>query len=188
MSDRTDPATCADETLSTLRRVHSSRNLGRGPIPDETLLRILEVGRWTGSSSNRQPWTFVVVRDPETLRAMAEASPNTSHVGRAELVIAIVMGGPDLPGGPQPTSNTFDEGRVAERILVAATALGLASAIGWILAGGRDAVRDLLGIPEDRLIRTVISLGHPGPATAPRSAPGTARKPLEEIVRYGRFA
>ncbi len=188
MTDRPDPGASADATLRTLRRVHSTRDLTRGPIPDDTLERILEVGRWTGSSGNRQPWTFVVVRDRETLRAMAEASPNTGHVGRAEVVIAIVMGGPDLPGGPHTTWDAFDEGRAAERMLVAATALGLASAIGWVLAGGRDAVRALLGIPEDRMIRTVISLGYPGETSGRRSAPGTARKPLAEIVRYERFA
>ncbi len=188
MTARATPSACADETLRTLRSVRSTRALARGPITPETIERILEVGRWTGSSTNRQPWTFVVVRDRETLRAMAEAAPNAAHVGRAEAVIALVMGGPDLPGGPQPTWDAYDEGRAVERMLVAATALGLASAMGWVLSGGREAVRALLGIPDDRLVRSVISLGHPGPTSGPRRAPGTARKPLAEIVRYERFA
>jgi hypothetical protein len=38
------------------------------------------------------------------------------------------------------------------------------------------------------MARTVISLGYPGETSGLPSAPGTARKPLAEIVRYERFA
>ncbi|MGZ6328736.1 MAG: nitroreductase family protein, partial [Candidatus Limnocylindrales bacterium] len=111
--------------LRIMRRVRSVRSFRPDPVPDEFLTEILEVARWTGSGSNRQPWTFVVVRERATLSAIAAASPNARHVAGAAAAIVIVM------DGDMPEIETFDEGRVAERILVAATALGLASAIGW---------------------------------------------------------
>ena len=169
--------------LDTMRRVRSVREFRPDPIPDDVLTEILDVARWTGSGMNRQPWTFVVVRERSSLRAIAEASPNTRHVAGAAAAIVVVMSG-DSPG-----IDTFDEGRVAERILISATALGLASAIGWVMAAGAPAVAALLAVPEGGRVRTLVSLGYPTAAAArPKSAPGTARKPLDEVVRFERFA
>jgi nitroreductase len=170
------------DLLRVLRSVRSVREFRPDPVPDELLAEILEVARWTGSGMNRQPWTFVVVRERATLAAIADASPNAGHVRGAAAAIVIVM------AGEQPELATFDEGRAAERILAAATALGLASAIGWIQPAGRPAVAALLGVPEGRRVRTLISLGYPTEAAArPKAAPGAARRPLAEIVRHERF-
>jgi nitroreductase len=166
-----------------MHRVRSVREFRPDPVADELLTAILEAARWTGSGSNRQPWVFIVIRERATLRAIADASPNTRHVGGAAAAIVIVM------DGESPKIKTFDEGRAAERIVVAATALGLGSAIGWIMPHGSAAVAALLGIPEGRRVRTIVSLGYPTDAAArPRSLPGTARKSIAEVVRFERFA
>jgi len=123
------------------------------------------------------------VRDRAALSEIASASPNVRHVTGAAAVIVIVM------DGDSPEIETFDEGRVAERILVAATALDLASAIGWIRPAGALAVGALLGVPNGRRTRTLVSLGYPTEEGArPKSAPGTARRPLAEMVRFERFS
>jgi nitroreductase len=169
--------------LRTMRRVRSVRDFRPDPVPDELLAEILDVARWTGSGMNRQPWTFVAIRERATLRAIAEASPNAHHVAGAAAAIVIVM------AGEMPEIEAFDEARVAERILVAATALGLASAIGWIMPPAAAAVAALLNVPGGRRIRTVVSLGYPTTDSArPKSAPGTARRPLAEVVCFERFA
>jgi nitroreductase len=170
------------ETLRTLRSVRSIRDFRVDPIPAEDLAEILEVARWTGSGMNRQPWTFVVVRERTTLQAIAAASPNTRHIAGAAVGIVIVM------DGAMPDLETFDEARVAERILIAATALGLASAVGWVVPGAAAQVKALLGVPADRTVRTLVSLGYPTATGAqPKSAPGAARRPLAEMVRHERF-
>lgn len=179
----TDPATPTTdgELLRALRRVRSVRSFRPDPVPEDLLTAILEVARWTGSGGNRQPWTFVLVRERATLRAIAEASPNTGHVAGAAAAIVIVMDG-------AAEIETFDEGRAAERILVAATALGLASAIGWIVPTASPGVASLLGAPEGSRVRTLVSLGYPTEDGArPKAAPGTARRPLEEVVRLERM-
>jgi nitroreductase len=162
--------------------VRSVRDLHPDPIPDGALDAILEVARWTGSGMNRQPWTFVVVRDRTTLAAIADASTNTGHVANAGAAILLVM------EDGMPGITTFDEGRAAERICIAATAEGLASALGWISEEARPAVAELLGVPQGRHVRTLISLGRATEAGArPKAAPGTARKPLADVVRYERY-
>lgn len=167
----------ASELISFLRRVRQTRDFRSDAVPDGALRDILDVARWSGSGMNRQPWQFHVVHDRALLEQIAQAAPNAGHVAGAAAAIAISM------PGKSPEMDAYDEGRVAERILAAATALGLAAGIGWVAAEGRAEVRRLLGITERRLVRTVVSLGYPSEdALKPKSAPGEARKPLDELV------
>ena len=102
--------------------------------------------------------------------------------------LSAIAGTPGMDGDA-PEIKTFDQVRVAERILGAATALSLASAIGWIVPAGAATVATLPGVPEGRRARTLVSLGYPSEEGArPKSAPGTARRPLAEMVRFERFS
>ena len=176
MTDITDRSATV---LRALRRTKQIRRFTDEPVGADALEQILEVARWTGSSMNSQPWTFVVVRDRAVLDAIASAAKYARHVGHAPLAIAIVMPGDDAE------SEAYDEGRAAERILIAAHALGLGAGIGWAQGETeQSAVRELLDVASPAYVRTIISVGHPTEEAArPRTAPGTARRPLSEIVR-----
>jgi nitroreductase len=183
MTARNATPTDSESVLRTLRRTRQIRDFRPDPIPDDVLEDVLDVARWTGSAMNRQPWRFIVVRDPDRRAKLAELAPQAGHVAKAAAAIAIVM------PGESPDQDSFDEGRVAERILVAAEALGLGAGIGWARKQNWPAVGEFLGIPQPQYVRTFVSLGYPSDAAAqPKSAPGTARKPLGELVRYERFA
>jgi nitroreductase len=180
-TSKTGPAE-AEAVLRALRRTHQVRELRPDPVPEEQLQELLEVARWTGSSTNWQPWTFIVIRDRNRLTQLAELLPNASHTGRASFVIAVAM------PGEKPEWETYDEGRVAERLLVAAEALGLGAAMGWAFGPRRAQVSEFLGVKPPGYVRTVVSVGHASDAArAPKSAPGSARKPLADLVRYERF-
>jgi nitroreductase len=113
---------------------------------------------------------------------MAAAATNTPHVGVAPVVIAVAM----QPMGE--TSDNFDEGRLAERIMVAATAHGLACGIGRARPDAQRVIGPLLGVPPDQFVRTMVSIGYPTEAgRRPKSPRGKARKPLDELVRRERF-
>ena len=83
------------EQLRPLIRVRQIRDFGLEPVQDgEDLDAILEVARWTGSSRNEQPCRFVVVRDPATLRRIAEVGqPQTRAFRTAVVGIAISLPG-----------------------------------------------------------------------------------------------
>jgi nitroreductase len=86
--------------------------------------------------------------------------------------------------GDNPEWDAYDEGRAAERMLIAAGALGLGAGIGWVRAAQRPAVAAFLGLIAPAFVRTIISLGHPTEAARRlHSAPGAARRPLAELVR-----
>lgn len=173
-----DTAADAHARLRDLRGLRQTRRFTEDPVTDTDLLRILEVARWTGSGANRQPWTFVIVRTPAERQRIAELAPRASHVAGAPVAIAIVM------DGAAPLWDDYDEGRVAERILIAATALGLGGGIGLANGPERAEIGALLDVRLPAYIRTMISLGHPAKAALRRhSGPGTGRRPLAELVR-----
>jgi nitroreductase len=164
----------AEDRIAFLRSLRAVRSFRPEPVPQVVVDDILEVGRWSGSASNRQPWELVVIRDRETLEALASVEGYAHHLAEAPLGIVLVM------AGERPTQETYDEGRLAERVMLAALAHGVGSSIGWIVGGGRDAARGMLGIPEGRMVRTAISLGYPDEG-ARRRRTGQARKSLSEI-------
>ena len=171
----------AIEFLRTLRTV---RRFTDQPVPQSALDDLLTVARWSGSAKNVQPWAFVVVRDRDTLRRLAELDGYVRHLGGAALAIVLVMDGdPD-----RVEQETFDEGVLSQRLQLAARAHGLGSAIGWFHGEGRQAAKELLGIPPERLVRTALSFGYEdASAEGARSHPPQARKPLAEFVHHERF-
>lgn len=52
-----------DEFLELVHTRRSVRRFKPDAVPQETLEKILEAGRWAMSGANAQPWEFVVVRD-----------------------------------------------------------------------------------------------------------------------------
>ena len=172
----TDPS----ELVRPLLRTRQTRDFTDEPVDEAVLTALTDVARWSGSSANSQPWRFIVLRDGATLRAIATAGmPQTRSFATAAAGIAITM--PDESS--RAISHAYDEGRAAERILVGATMLGLGAAIAWIIGDARKTVGDLLGLPDDRRVRTVVALGHASTkGREPHSAPGKARLPRDETV------
>ncbi len=171
----------AEDRIALLKGLRAVRTFRQDQIPQEVIVDALEVARWTGSAMNLQPWEFLVVRDRSTLEALAEVEGYAGHLAGAAVGVVLIM------AGDRAEQEAFDEGRLAERLMLAAAAHGVGSSIGWFSGGGREAARDLLGVPAERTVRTAISLGYPDEA-ARRSSGGPARKPLSEISyekRYG---
>ena len=167
-----------DIVLRALRRTRQIRRFTDEPVAESDIQAILEVCRWTGSSMNTQPWRFIVIRDAAVRSRIAEISKYARHVAGAPVAIAIQMPGDDA------VTDAYDEGRVAERILIAARAMDLGAGIGWAEEPEWPAIRGLLGITPPAVVRTIVSIGHPtDDARQPRTGPGTGRRPLEGFVR-----
>ncbi len=176
MTDAASP----HEILRPLRRARQVREFTEQPLTDAELDAITNVGRWTGSSRNTQPWRFVVIRDVDAIRRLEAAGlPQTRSLKTAMAVVAIVLPDDD----ERRVSHAYDDGRAAERMLIAAGMLGLAAGIAWVRPDVLPHVREILDLPEDRMVRTLMALGHPtSEARLPKSAPGEARLPRNEIV------
>ena len=142
------------DALEAVRTVRQVRQYVEGDVTDEQLHQILEIARWTGSSRNTQPWHFVIVRDKEVLRKLSELRPNITWVEDGALAIAMVMPGDNI------VHEAYDEGRVSERIMIAARMLGLGSGTAWFSEPDREAIaKDLLGVPAGHTLRSVMVVG-----------------------------
>ena len=166
-----------------LRTVRQARQYAPHPVPDDVIDTLLDVARWTGSARNSQPWHFIVITDKEQLRRISQLRTPINWVAEAPLGIAIVLDGANAAG------EAYDEGRVTERLLIAARSLGLGGGVAWYGDADQQAEgKRILGIPAERTARSVVIVGYPTSVkdSRPNAAAG-GRKELSEIVSYNRW-
>lgn len=161
------------EMISLLKSLRAVRQFEDRPLPPEAVRDIHDVIRWSGNAGNQQQFEVLWIEDRETLRKLAGMKGYLRHLGGAAAGVVIVTwtGNDEI--------NAFDEGRIAERIMLTAQAHGISGSIGWLRDEGRDAAKRLLGVPAERTVRTTVSLGY----AAPGALRGARRKPLDELVK-----
>jgi nitroreductase len=144
-------------------------------LPPEVEERILDAGRLSGSSKNRQPWRFDVVRG----ELLAEHVYEPDNLRGSPFVVAVVI------GGKGPTS--FDAGRAAQNMLLAAWNEGVGGSPNGL--ADAEAVAKALGLGEEERVAIVLSFGYPSKPRDPSSRSAEEwsaranRKPLPELVR-----
>ncbi len=86
---RLDPDRMREESesfLETMRRRRSVRMFSGDPVPREAILNCIEAAAQAPSGANKQPWTFVLITDPELkhkIRESAEVEERAHYGGRA---------------------------------------------------------------------------------------------------------
>lgn len=168
-----------------LIKVRQARQFTSKKVSKAELEAITEVARWSGSSRNEQPCRFIAIRSRELIRTVAELGlPQTRGLPTATAAVAIVV--PEEP--ERELSRAFDDGRAAERILIAAHMLGLGGGISRVRADVRPGINRALQLPSNRSVRTIVGIGHPTEdALQPKSRPGQARLPREEVIYHERW-
>ena len=130
------------EVFECIRRRRTIREYKSDPIPEDVLEKILQAGRWSPSSSNSQPWHFVVVQDPSTLSELGRIATQGSFISDAPLAIVIVM-----ENAPRPQ---LDAGRAIQQMELVAWSEGLGTCfVGVRIEEQQIAVKELLNIPSD---------------------------------------
>jgi nitroreductase len=165
------------DVAEAIRTLRSVRQFADRPIPDDALRAVLNAGRRTQSSKNSQPWTFIAIRDRDTLRRLSACGDFAQHLASAAAGIALVS--------PNPTG--FDLGQATASIQLAAWELGIGSCIAWMHRAADAKV--VLGVPADHSCDLVLSLGYPTPeeAARPLAPAGQGRKPFDEVVRWEHY-
>jgi nitroreductase len=170
-----------------LRSLRSVRRFSTESIPDQVQREILEAGRWTGSSKNTQPWHLILIRERGTLQTLAACGPFAGHLAAAQAAVALVM---------DDGHRQFDEGRLAQNLMLAAWAHGVGSCIGSLYPEeNTKRAMATLEVPHGKWLHTAISFGYPADASALRlsASPGNlstvpiGRRGLDEIVSAERF-
>jgi nitroreductase len=165
------------EVLEAIKGRRSIRKYKKDPIPEDFIVKILDAGRWAPSASNRQPWSFMILKDREVRRRVAEATTYGKFLADAPLGIAVVV-------DPQASTHPVEDGAIAsQNMLLAAHALGLGACwIGSYNSFYEEKIKTILSIPKNKRLLSIISIGFPA------ESPTKTRKELGQIVftdQYG---
>ena len=166
--------------LEAIMTRRSIRKFKSDPVKREDIMTILEAGRMAPSAGNLQPCHFVVVQDPAIKARLKEAALDQELIGSAPVIIAVCI-------EPERSSKYGDMGRhyfclldaanATENMLLAAHALGYGAC--WVGGFIQLAVKEVLGLPEDVHVVSLIPLGR-----ADEKPEVPLRRPLEELVRW----
>ena len=157
------------ETYEDILALRAIRHFEDRPVADEDMHAVLEAARWTGSSKNRQNWSFIVVDDPDQKQRLLESGDFMTPVRNAPAAICLVQ---------EPDGYEFDTGRLAQNIMLAADAIGLATCP--VTLHREEVAADVLELPEDRRCRYAVAIGYPAPTAEPGRMGG--RKPMDDLV------
>lgn len=146
-----------------LLRRHSIRRYTQDPVDAEDVKTIIEAGLLAPSSKSLRPWQFVVVENKDTLKRLSDCKPNYAQsIKSAPLAIVVCT-------DPTKSDCYVEDGSIAANMMhLQAAALGLGSC--WVevrnrtMADGEsseDYVKDLLGIPHELAVISILSVGHP---------------------------
>lgn len=175
--------------FSELIRIRQSdRRYAPRPVAREHILKCLEAARMAPSACNSQPWKFIVVDEPEKLKAMSDAAIGlgmNKFTASVPVLIAVVQEPMNLSAkagalAKNKDYSMMDLGMAVEHFCLQAAELGLGTCImGWF---DEKKIKKLLGVPRNRRLQLLISLGYPDAPTRAK-----VRKPLEEISSWNKY-
>jgi nitroreductase len=181
--------------FDVVRTQRACRDFADTPVEDALLAQILEAATFAPSAENRQPWVFVVVRDPATRarihglterawreggRAFAEqrlepgllkdVDRGIAGGGYRAAPVLIVVAADTERGHPATVASSIFP--ATQNLLLAANALGLGSALTTLTTTFATELRDALGLPDHVVAQAVVPVGHPArPLGPPRREP-----------------
>jgi nitroreductase len=196
------------EAMYTLRAM---RRLRPDPVPDEALARVLEASAQAASGANLQPWRFLLIRDSEIKKKIAEyyldawdhaygdaavesaQDPAWQRVLRSArhlahhfaevpvLVLVCMLGRP--PKDPAAAAGRYGSIYPAvQNLMLAARGLGLGTTLTTLHKRHDQKVKELLDIPEDVETICLIPMGYPQGRFGPLH-----RQPVTDMTFYDRW-
>jgi nitroreductase len=163
------------ETFEAIRTVLAVRSYAGKKIPAEIIKKIVETGRLTASSMNRQPWHFIVVEDRAMLEKLGAVAKTGPYIAQAPLAIVVAI--------EKTQFAVSDASRAIQSMILTAWSEGIGS--NWVGFMGLDGARPLLGIPDTLDVLSIVPFGYP----AEKKDKGRKkRKPLSEVAHRGHFS
>lgn len=187
-----NPAASDHPIHDLIRHRWSPRAFADKPVAPEVLRSLFEAARWAPSSSNEQPWAFLVATkdSPSYSKLLSTLVEFNQMWAKNAPVLAIAVSRLSFARSGQPNRNAFyDTGAAVAHLTMEASTRGLFVH----QMGGFDPqkAKELFSIPADWEAIAAFVIGYPGdPQALPETlrdrelAPRT-RKPLSEFVLSG---
>jgi nitroreductase len=181
------------EFREVVNRRRSVRTFSAADVPDALVDALVDCALRAPSSMNGQPWYFIVVRDGETKRRLAETKDRYCPPEKREYPAGFLRGAPVVVVTCVDRARAFDRGMesgvlATGHLLLAAANHGLSGVYMSAYKDGApevaDEIRAILGIPAGVDPVTVVPIGYP----AGRPDPKNVKSPGEVVFReaFGR--
>ena len=152
-------------------------------IPEETVEKLIDAARHAPSAGNTQPWEFVIAREQDTKKKLAQAA-HQAFVEEAPVVIVVCADENRSSQGYGIRGETLyciqDTAAATQNILLTAYSLGLGTC--WIGAFNEDEAKKALKTPVGIRPVAMIPVGYPNRTPSPRG-----RRSINQIVHYEGF-
>ena len=144
-------------TRRSIRRFSGHR------VDPDRLRQALRAAMAAPSANNGKPWHFVVATEPETIRQLCSRHP---YAGFGKDAGAII-----IPFGRKTDAKWFDQDFAAatENLLLALAGLELGATWCGMDDAKQEAIRELVGLPEDQYVFALIPVGVPAEQKPPRT-------------------
>jgi len=162
------------EVFEAVKTVLAVRSYQDTPLLQDAVQRIVEAAHLTASSMNKQPWHFIVVEDRETLKKLGELASHGPYTAQAAMAVVVVI--------EDTRFSISDASRAIQSMVLTAWAEGIGS--NWVGFFGLEAIKPLLGIPEELDVLAIVPFGYPVQTIGKGLK---KRKPLSEIASKERF-
>lgn len=161
--------------ITIIKSRRSIRAYKDTPVPDAVIHDALECARNAPSARNEQPWLFGVVRDPETLKSIADLTDHGKFIADAKVCFAVFA--------VRDSKYYLEDACAAtEQLILGLWSHGVGSC--WV-AGEKKAhaepVRELLSVPGHFTLVSLVPAGYPADITR------VSKKDLEDITFYDRW-
>ncbi len=163
------------DTFECIRKRRDIRSFIDREVSDDTIMKIIEAGRLAPSAMNLQPWHFIVIKDRKTIKALGPLCTSGRFVVDASFAVVIVT-------DPSIKWHEIDGARAVQNMALAGWNEGVGCC--WIGAIDRERVKELLGIPRNLHVLTILPFGYPEQFTVKRKK---NRKSLGEIAHREKF-
>jgi nitroreductase len=164
------------DVFEAVRAIVAVRSYRDRPVQEAVVRKIVEAGHLSASSINLQPWHFVVIQHPETLKKLGSLARTGPYIAQSPLAIVVAIEKDSAYG-------VSDASRAIQSMMLTAWEEGVGS--NWVGFGGMTEVAQLVGIPDQYDVLAIVPFGYP---EKPARQGTKKRKPLEEVTSRERYS
>jgi len=185
-----------------IKKRRTIRRFKQKEIPLELLEKFVDMARIAPSGANMQPLEYIIVNDKKLLEEIFPLTRWAGYLGeegpppegKRPVAYIVVLINNEIKS-PSPKQ---DSGAAIENILLSATYNGIGTC--WIGSINRERLREVLHIPDNYEIDSIIALGYPDEESVIEEFSGSVKywrdekgimhvpkRRLKDILHYNKF-